>query len=124
MYTEQSRQKISKISLFISDLKRALSEPNVDLFSLNRADNGSTVMITDDEINQLRSGSNKKVKDDNGKPDDDIDYLPPKVGNAVTIGSVVAGIVALIIVAARSYKFCISMVNRQQDYRIQLQAVM
>ena len=40
-------------------------------------------MITDDEINQLRSGSNKKVKDDNGKPDDDIDYLPPKEENEV-----------------------------------------
>ena len=49
-------------------------------------------MITDDEINQLRSGSNKKVKDDNGKPDDDIDYLPPKVGNADNY-SVVAGTV-------------------------------
>ena len=68
-------------------------------------------MITDDEINQLRSGSNKKVKDDNGKPDDDIDYLPPKVGNAVTIGSVVAGIVALIIVAAIVTSFVFSMVN-------------
>lgn len=126
MYTEQSRQKISKNSLLISDLKRALSEPNVDFVQLEqRVDNGSTVMITDDEINQLRSGSNKKVKDDNGKPDDDIDYLPPKVGNAVTIGSVVAGIVALIIVAAIVTSFVFSMVNSNKiSYRIQLQAVM
>ena len=86
-------RRYPKISLLISDLKRALSEPNVDFVQLEqRVDNGSTVVITDDEINQLRSGSNKKVKDDNGKPDDDIDYLPPKAGNAVTIGSVVAGI--------------------------------
>lgn len=105
-------RRYPKISLLISDLKRALSEPNVDFVQLEqRVDNGSTVMITDDEINQLRSGSNKKVKDDNGKPDDDIDYLPPKVGNAVTIGSVVAGIVALIIVAAIVTSFVFSMVN-------------
>ena len=40
-----------------------------------------------------------------------LDYLPPKVGNAVTIGSVVAGIVALIIVAAIVTSFVFSMVN-------------
>lgn len=106
-------RRYPKISLLIADLKRALSEPNVDFVQLEqRVDNGSTVMITDDEINQLRGGNNKKLKDeDNGKPEDDIDALSPKMDKVVTVGGVIAGIAALVVVAAIVTSFVFSLVN-------------
>ena len=53
-------KRYPKISLLIADLKRALSEPDVDFVQLDTSDTGgSTIMITDDEINQIRKESGR-----------------------------------------------------------------
>lgn len=88
-----------KISLLIADLKRALSEPDVDFVQIDEVvTNTSTVMITDNEINNIRKKAGKKLED-NGSPDDDIDAVSPKMDKLITVGGVVVGILALVIVA-------------------------
>lgn len=97
-------KRYPKISLLISDLKRALTEPNVDFVQLNETESTrSTVMITDDEINQIRKEARKEsIKEDEERKrpfDDDIDAVSPKMDKLITVGGVVVGILALIIVA-------------------------
>lgn len=98
----KSEKRYPKISLLISDLKRALAEPDVDFVQLDTSNTGgSTVMITDDEINQIRKETKgKDLKDIDYKSDpDDIDALSPKMDRLFNIGGVVVGIIALIIAA-------------------------
>lgn len=94
-------RRYPKISLLIADLKRALSEPDVDFVQLDESKvGGSTVMITDEEINQLRKGAGKKnEKEDKDIMDDDIDAVSPKMYKLITVGGVIVGILALVIVA-------------------------
>ena len=95
-------KRYPKISLLIADLKRALSEPDVDFVQLDTSDTGgSTIMITDDEINQIRkeSGRERDKIDFESEEQDDIDTLSPKMDRMVTIGGVIVGIVALVIAA-------------------------
>ncbi len=95
-------KRYPKISLLIADLKRALSEPNVDFVQLDATkDTASTVMITDEEINQIRkeSGNNNTDKNKDESVDDDIDVVSPKMDKLITVGGVIVGILALIIVA-------------------------
>ncbi len=97
----KAEKRYPKISLLIADLKRALSEPNVDFVQLDETPSGgSTVMITDDEINQIRkeSGVIKKTEEQEDI-DNDIDAVNPKMDKIVTIGGVVVGILALVAVA-------------------------
>ncbi len=97
-------KRYPKISLLIADLKRALSEPDVDFVQLDTSDTGgSTIMITDDEINQIRkeSGRERDKIDFESEEQDDIDTLSPKMDRMVTIGGVIVGIVALVIAAAK-----------------------
>ena len=60
---------------------------------------GTTVMITDEEINQIRKGTGKTSPEKPEEDVDDIDAMSPKMDKAVTIGGVIAGIAALMIVA-------------------------
>lgn len=94
-------KRYPKIALLISDLKRALAEPDVDFVQLDTSDTGgSTVMITDDEINQIRKetkGNDLNKMDYEPADPDDIDVLSPKMDRFVTIGGVIVGIIALII---------------------------
>lgn len=98
----RAERRYPKISLLIADLKRALSEPDTDFVQLDAVrTGGSTVMITDEEINQIKKETGEKNQ--NIEPEeeniDDIDAMTPKMDRFVTIGGVVAGIVALVIVA-------------------------
>ena len=94
-------RRYPKISLLISDLKRALAEPNVDFVQLDTSNiGGSTVMITDDEINQIRKGSSDNRKDtveDTLDDENDIDKLNPKMDRIVSVGGIIIGIIALLI---------------------------
>lgn len=96
-------KRYPKISLLIADLKRALSEPNVDFVQLDETkSNTSTVMITDEEINQIRKEARKESRqneNDREISDDDIDAVSPKMDRLITVGGVVVGILALVIVA-------------------------
>ena len=93
----KSDKRYPKISLLIADLKRALTEPDVDFVQIDATRPiGTTVMITDEEINQIRKGAGKTSPE---KPEDDIDAMSPKMDKAVTIGGVIAGIAALMVVA-------------------------
>ncbi|WP_302626157.1 Stk1 family PASTA domain-containing Ser/Thr kinase [uncultured Eubacterium sp.] len=98
----RAERRYPKISLLIADLKRALSEPDADFVQLDAVrTGGSTVMITDEEINQIKKETGEKNKNiEPGEENiDDIDAMTPKMDRFVTIGGVVAGIVALVIVA-------------------------
>lgn len=94
-------RRYPKISLLISDLKRALAEPNVDFVQLDTSNiGGSTVMITDDEINQIRKSSSDNRKDtveDTLDDENDIDKLNPKMDRIVSVGGIIIGIIALLI---------------------------
>ncbi len=96
-------KRYPKISLLIADLKRALSEPDVDFVQLDTSDTGgSTIMITDEEINHIRNkaGEEERKEIDFEQEDpDDIDALSPKMDRLVTIGGVIVGIAALVIAA-------------------------
>lgn len=94
-------KRYPKISLLIADLKRALSEPDVDFVQLNEtASTSTTIMITDDEINQIRKKTEKDIDtEDNKEEADDIDVVSPKMDKMMTVGGVVIGILALVIVA-------------------------
>lgn len=98
----RAERRYPKISLLIADLKRALSEPDADFVQLDAVrTGGSTVMITDEEINQIKKETGEKNKNiEPGEENiDDIDAMTPKMDRFVTIGGVVVGIVALVIVA-------------------------
>ena len=96
----KSDKRYPKISLLIADLKRALTEPDVDFVQIDATRPiGTTVMITDEEINQIRKGTGKTSPEKPEEDVDDIDAMSPKMDKAVTIGGVIAGIVALMIVA-------------------------
>lgn len=104
-------KRYPKISLLIADLKRALSEPHVDFVQLDETKvNGSTVRITDDEINQIRkeASSGKLGAEDKELVDNDIDVMSPKMDKFVTVGGVIAGIIALVIVAVIITSFWIN----------------
>ena len=96
-------KRYPKISLLIADLKRALSEPDVDFVQLDTSDTGgSTIMITDEKINHIRNkaGEEERKEIDFEQEDpDDIDALSPKMDRLVTIGGVIVGIAALVIAA-------------------------
>lgn len=93
-------RRYPKISLLIADLKRALTEPDVDFVQLDIIESGgATVMITDEEINQIRKEASKDNLEKDIHNDDDIDSVSPKMDKALTIGGVIVGIIALIIVA-------------------------
>ena len=96
----KSDKRYPKISLLIADLKRALTEPDVDFVQIDATRPiGTTVMITDEEINQIRKGTGKTSPEKPEEDVDDIDAMLPKMDKAVTIGGVIAGIAALMIVA-------------------------
>ncbi|MFR7643559.1 Stk1 family PASTA domain-containing Ser/Thr kinase [Eubacterium sp.] len=96
----KSDKRYPKISLLIADLKRALTEPDVDFVQIDATRPiGTTVMITDEEINQIRKGAGKTSPEKPEEDVDDIDAMSPKMDKAVTIGGVIAGIAALMIVA-------------------------
>lgn len=96
----KSDKRYPKISLLIADLKRALTEPDVDFVQIDATRPiGTTVMITDEEINQIRKGAGKTSPEKQEEDVDDIDAMSPKMDKAVTIGGVIAGIAALMVVA-------------------------
>lgn len=93
-------KRYPKISLLIADLKRALTDPDVDFVQLDTTKTGgSTVMITDEEINQIRKETGNKDGKDTTEDIDDIDAMTPKMDKFFTVGGVVIGILALMIVA-------------------------
>lgn len=100
-----------KISSLIADLKRALVEPDVDFVQLDKpTDSTSTIMITDEQINQIRneSGETESSTNINDYSNDDIDAVNPKIDRMFTVGGVIIGIVSLVIVAVIITSFAFS----------------
>lgn len=118
----KAERRYPKISLLIADLKKALTNPNLDFVQLEQeVVSGSTIMIKDKEMDQIRKeieNRNNADKDDNNE--DDIDALSPKMDKAVTVGGVVAGIVALVVIAAIVTNFVFSLITNN---KIKLQNV-
>ncbi len=94
----KTEMRYPKISLLIADLKRALSEPNVDFVQLDQEPaSGSTVIISD--VKKVVDTLDNEKEEEKRVLDDDIDVVPPKMDKIITVGGVVVGILALIIVA-------------------------
>ncbi len=113
-----------KISSLIADLKRALTEPDVDFVQLEQDNKGNTtIMITDEQIKEIRkeSGQSETATNINDYTNDDIDAVDPKMDRFMTIGGVVVGILALVIVSVIVTNFVFSYVN---DSELSLQASM
>lgn len=93
-----------KISTLISDLKRALINPDEDFVQLEEeVSKGSTVMITDKELAVIRNASGDKdveVVSEPEEPDefDIIDAENPKLDRIITIAGIV--VVILVVVVA------------------------
>ena len=107
----KAENRYPKISSLIADLKRALTEPNVDFVQLEQEPRGTTtIMITDEQIKEIRQEAGKaetatKIKD---YSNDDIDAVNPKMDRFMTVGGIVAGIIALIIVSIIITNFAFS----------------
>ena len=98
----KEENRYPKISSLIADLKRALVEPDVDFVHLDDRKNvSSTIRISDDQINKIReqAGKIESSTNINDYSNDDIDAVNPKMDRVMTIGGVVVGILAFVIVA-------------------------
>ena len=109
---KKADRRYLKISSLITDLKRSLVTPDEDFVVLTPASgDGTTIVITDDEISAIKKGSTITDDDidavslrgnDNDIPeniageDDDIDAVNPKFDKIIAIGSVTVGIIILI----------------------------
>lgn len=98
----KAERRYPKISSLIADLKRALVEPEVDFVHLDETQKiSSTIRISDDQINKIReqAGKFESSTNINDYSNDDIDAVSPKMDRVMTIGGVVVGIFAFVIVA-------------------------
>ncbi len=121
---KKAEHRYLKVATLISDLKRALVTPDEDfVVMVPNVSTDATIMITDDEVSQIRAGKGaaatagaamamdneddlddidvpdvkRAKKDDVFGDDDDIDATNPKLDRIVTIGAIVASVVILIV---------------------------
>lgn len=110
----KAESRYPKISSLIVDLKRALTEPDVDFVQLEQGEKGATtIMITDEQIKEIRkeAGKSETATKINDYTNDDIDAVDPKMDRFMTIGGVVVGIIALVIVSVIVTNFVYSYMN-------------
>lgn len=111
---KKSERRYLKVAELISDLKKSLITPDEDFVVLAPiATNGATIMMTEEEVNNIRRGANAAAlnskntsvdideldEEDSDELDElegDIDSVNPKFDKALTIGAIVASVVALI----------------------------
>ena len=113
---KKSERRYLKVAELIADLKKSLITPDEDFVVLAPiATNGATIMMTDEEVNNIRRGANAAAmnsvnrsrdideydeydeEDDYDEIDDDIDSANPKFDKLVTIGAIVASLIVLIV---------------------------
>ena len=112
---KKSELRYLKVAALIADLKKSLITPDEDFVVLASATpNGATIMMTDEEVNNIRRGINtasmnnaKTLKeiddeddieedDDLDEIDDDIDNVNSKHDKLITIGAIVASVVFIV----------------------------
>ncbi len=121
---KKAEHRYLKVATLIADLKRALVTPDDDfVVMVPNVSTDATIMITDDEVSQIRANKGavpavgaksmsddfddmddidapvvkRAKKDDVFGDDDDIDATNPKLDRIVTIGAIVASVVVLIV---------------------------
>ncbi|SHI88104.1 Stk1 family PASTA domain-containing Ser/Thr kinase [Parasporobacterium paucivorans] len=105
-----------KVSSLIADLKKSLISPDEDFVKIIPVnDNSSTVMLSDAEVTAIRNGSREDslkesaleddLNDDGFEEDDELNEVNPKLDKLITIGSIAAGVVILIIFILLIVKF-------------------
>ncbi len=118
---KKAEHRYLKVATLISDLKRALVTPDEDfVVMVPTVSTDATIMITDDEVSQIRKSAStaaatsamdmsddiddidvpvkkRPKKEDVFGDDDDIDATNPKLDRIVTIGAIVASVVILIV---------------------------
>ena len=115
---KKSERRYLKVAELIADLKKSLITPDEDFVVLAPvATNGATIMMTDEEVENIRRGANaaalnsmnslndiddlddldEEDSDELDELDGDIDAVNPKFDKILTIGAIVASVVALIV---------------------------
>lgn len=112
---KKAERRYLKVSALIADLKKSLIAPDEDFVVIASVpNNDATIMITDEEVSQIRKGGTSTIgavagnnndseeneedwEDEADDIDDDIDAANPKFDKLVTIGTIVASIVILIV---------------------------
>ena len=117
---KKSERRYLKVSELIADLKKSLITPNEDFVVLTplAINNGATIMMTEEEVNNIRKGVNSAalnnvntsrdydeldeedfdddMDDELDEMGDDIDSANPKFDKVVTIVAIITSVVALI----------------------------
>lgn len=116
---KKSERRYLKVAELIADLKKSLITPNENFVVLApvAVNNGATIMMTDEEVQNIRRGANaaslnnidtskntddyddiddEDYDDDDDELGDDIDKANPKFDKVVTIAAIVISVVALI----------------------------
>lgn len=109
---KKAERRYLKVATLIADLKKSLITPDEDFVVLTPvAPNGATIMMTDEEVNNIRRGANAAalnnsvnndsddiddLDDDLDELDDDIDSVNSKYDKLATIGAIVGSVVILI----------------------------
>ena len=116
---KKSERRYLKVAELIADLKKSLITPDEDFVVLAPvATNGATIMMTDEEVENIRRGANaaalngmngsndiddlddldEEDSDELDELDGDIDAVNPKFDKILTIGAIVALIVFVLII--------------------------
>lgn len=107
---KKSERRYLKVAALIADLKKSLITPDEDFVVLAPVTpNGATIMMTDEEVNNIRKGANAAalnnineskdiddIDDDFDELDDDIDSVNSKYDKLATVGAIVGSVVILI----------------------------
>lgn len=95
---KKADRRYLKIASLITDLKRALINPDEDFVQIaSNEDKGTTILISDDDVAKIRKGSEEKEEEIDDELDNDIDAVNPKFDKIIGIGGAVAGIIVLIL---------------------------
>ena len=108
---KRSEARYLKVAALIADLKKSLITPDEDFVVLApAAPNGATIMMTDEEVKNIRKGANAAalnvsnesnndiddIDNDLDEFNDDIDTVNSKYDKLATIGAIVGAVVILI----------------------------
>ena len=107
---KKSERRYLKVAALIADLKKSLITPDEDFVVLAPvAPNGATIMMTDEEVNNIRRGANAAalnnavdtsneddIDDFDDELEDDIDSVNSKYDKLATVGAIVGSVVILI----------------------------
>ena len=97
---KKADRRYLKITSLITDLKRALINPDEDFVQIESPQSkDTTIFISDDEISMIREGAGEKESEklEEDDDDDDIDAVNPKFDKIIGIGGIIAGIIIIIL---------------------------